>query len=151
MVRNDFYLRETMGSNQCFIKWTIQTASFKVAIYVETFVYVKKWFDRNLMAYSHFVLFFFMYHFNECFYRKGINLRSLAEKRKLVRCPFLFNLYLLFFRWIFLYFSKQFLLHAVTWYLSVFYFGCCLMTTCGEVNTFDHFNRRTKCVPISTN
>lgn len=49
------------------------------------------------------VQFFYMYHFNECFYRKGINLRSLAEK-KIIRCLFLFSLYLFFAS----YFPEQF-------------------------------------------
>lgn len=97
----------------------------------------------------------FMYHFNEYFYRKGINLPSLAKRNNkhskkeqehnqltvlsssLSSSLSPYSLYLLLF------FAFLIMFGAVIRYLSDFFLCCwfrCLMTTCWEVNTLTNFH-----------
>lgn len=80
----------------------------------------------------------FMYHFNECFYRNGINLRSLAES------PFLFCSICFF---AFYYLLKYNFCCCNSIHVS-FGFGYCLMTTCGEVNNVDHLQTNQMCADL---
>lgn len=108
------------------------------------------------MAYSFRILFLCVYHFNEYFCRKSINLRSLAKRENkksgrkwqehkrlnvLCLCAMVVSIAVVVvdFTLFVAFFAAFFLQNNVWCSNSIFVSFQCLMTTCGEVNTLTNF------------